>query len=76
MNEPRRKYWFASYQGNDEDRDRMRHALHEQGFEALLFKKNEGREKGVDISLTKEMLVHAFQRNTVESILVAGDEDY
>ena len=42
----------------------------------MLFKKNEGREKGVDISLTREMLVHAFQRNSLESILVAGDEDY
>ncbi len=76
MNEPKRKYWFASYQGNDEDRSRIRGILRGQGFEAVLFKKNEGREKGVDISLTKEMLVHAFHRNSLESILVAGDEDY
>lgn len=74
--DPKRRYWFASYQGDETYRDALRESLQKQGFEAMLFKKNQGREKGVDISLTREMMVHAFQRNCIESILVAGDEDY
>lgn len=74
--EPLRRYWFASYQGSEEDFLRIRSYLSDKGFEAVLFKKRDGREKGVDIALTKEMLVHAFQQNCKESILVAGDEDY
>ena len=41
-----------------------------------MFRKRNGREKDVDIALTKEMLVNAFQQNCEEVILIAGDEDY
>ncbi len=71
-----RVYWFGSYTGSDEDRDAIEDALRKQRVEATLFKRRETREKGVDIGLTKEMLVHAFHRNCDRSVLVAGDEDY
>ena len=71
-----RKYWFGSYAGNEADDLKHRQALRSMGYEPILFRKNQGREKGVDISLTKEMLVHAFHRNCSCSVLFAGDEDY
>jgi uncharacterized LabA/DUF88 family protein len=71
-----RWFWFASYQGNDDYRDKIRSKLREEKFEPVLFKKKNGREKGVDIALTKEMLVHAFNKNFDVGYLVAGDEDY
>jgi len=45
-------------------------------MEPILFKKKGNREKGVDIALTKEVLVNAFNQNFDVGLLVAGDEDY
>jgi len=51
--------------------------LRELNFEPVLFKKHQDKkEKGVDIALTKEMLVNAFNSNFDIAILFAGDEDY
>lgn len=71
-----RKYWFASYQGSDEDHILYAKELRKHKFEPVLFKKHEGREKGVDIALATEMLVNAFNQNYDIGILVAGDKDY
>jgi uncharacterized LabA/DUF88 family protein len=72
-----RKFWFASYAGNEEDYKKLRKALRDIDFEPILFKKDRGKpEKGVDIALTKEMLVNAFNGNFDVAILFAGDEDY
>jgi uncharacterized LabA/DUF88 family protein len=72
-----RSYWLASYQGNDELGDRMYEALRQHLFEPVLLKKVKNKpEKGVDIELTKEMLVNAFNNNYDVAILFAGDEDY
>jgi len=71
-----RDYWFASYQGSDEDHLRISKALRAVKFEPVLFQRRNGREKGVDIALTKEMLVNAFNQNFEVGLLVAGDEDY
>src|SRR5262244_3823397 len=71
-----RLFWFASYQGSDEYRDKIRSDLRKYEFEPILFQKRSGREKGVDIALTKEMLVNAFNQNFDVGYLVAGDEDY
>ena len=73
---PIRKYWFASYQGSDEDHIRYAKELRQLTFEPVLFKKHEGKEKGVDIALATEMLVNAFNQNYDIGILVAGDKDY
>jgi hypothetical protein len=71
-----RWFWFASYQGNDEYRDKLRSELRKWQFEPVLFQKRGGREKGVDIALTKEMLINAFNQNFDVGYLIAGDEDY
>jgi uncharacterized LabA/DUF88 family protein len=72
-----RKFWFASYAGNEEDYKRLRNALRNNEFEPVLFKKDRDKpEKGLDIALTKEMLINAFNGNFDVAILVAGDEDY
>jgi len=71
-----RSYWFGSYQGNEEDERHYASVLRECGFEPVLFRQREGREKGVDIALTKEMLVNAFNQNYDLAVVIAGDEDY
>jgi uncharacterized LabA/DUF88 family protein len=72
-----RRYWFSSYAGNDKDYSSLRIILRELDFEPILFKKHQDKkEKGVDIALTKEMLVNAFNGNFDIAILFAGDEDY
>jgi uncharacterized LabA/DUF88 family protein len=73
---PIRKYWFASYQGTEQDFRNYAKELRALGFEPVLFKKNKGKEKGVDIALATEMLVNAFNQNYDTGILVAGDKDY
>lgn len=71
-----RHYWFGSYRGNDPAGDELRQFLRKHDFEPVLFQQIKGREKGVDIALTMEMLVNAFNQNFDVGILVAGDEDY
>jgi uncharacterized LabA/DUF88 family protein len=72
-----RRFWFSSYAGNDNDYSSLRIKLRELDFEPILFKKHQDKkEKGVDIALTKEMLVNAFNSNFDIAILFAGDEDY
>lgn len=72
-----RKYWFGSFQGSEEDGQNLRFNLRENGFDPVLFKNIKGKqEKGVDIALTKEMLVNAFHKNFDIGLLIAGDEDY
>jgi len=73
-----RKYWFSSYQGNEEYHDQLAKQLRSNDFEPVLFKKKEDREreKGVDIALAKEMLVNSFNQNFDIGVLIAGDEDY
>lgn len=71
-----RRSWYGSYKGNEETHSRLRELLRRYGYDPSLFKQTGGREKGVDIALTKDMLVHAFNRNFDIIILIAGDEDY
>lgn len=71
-----RHYWFGSYQDSDKERKEINSYLRECNFEPILIQKKKGREKGVDISLTKEMLVNAFNQNFDVGYLISGDEDY
>jgi uncharacterized LabA/DUF88 family protein len=73
---PIRKYWFASYQGSESDHVNYAKELRRLGYEPVLFKKLNGKEKGVDIALATEMLVNAFNQNYDIGVLVAGDKDY
>jgi uncharacterized LabA/DUF88 family protein len=71
-----RNYWICSYEGDDNFKNGLIHQLRECEFEPVLLKKIGNREKGVDLSLAKEMLVNAFNKNFDLGLLVAGDEDY
>jgi len=73
-----RSYWFGAVQGSPEVIDSRRILLRRMGFEAILFPQRKGGkgEKGVDLAVAREMLVHGFNRNYDTAILVAGDEDY
>jgi hypothetical protein len=72
-----RRYWFGSFVGDDTARTAYAESIRAAGFEPRLYKQDsEGREKGVDLGLAKEMLVNAFNRNYDRAVLVAGDADY
>jgi len=72
-----RKYWFGSYSGSQQDCENYHINLKSLGFEPVLFKKGKtSKEKGVDISLAKEMLVNAFNQNYTIGWVIAGDGDY
>ena len=72
-----RTYWFGSYVGSDETFDNYSSQVRDAGFEPRLFKQySDGREKGVDLGLAKDVLVNAFHHNFDRAVLVAGDADY
>jgi uncharacterized LabA/DUF88 family protein len=71
-----RRYWFSSYQGDDKYFYSLKKSLRENNFEPILFKRKSNKEKGVDIALTKEMLINAFNQNFDVGLLISGDEDY
>lgn len=72
-----RRYWFGSIQGSSEDLEHKQSVLRGAGYEAILFPKIKGRdEKGVDLAVAREMLIHGFHKNYRTAVLVAGDEDY
>jgi uncharacterized LabA/DUF88 family protein len=53
-----------------------REAIWKVGFSPSVFKKKEGKSKGVDIALTSDLLSHAFLDNYDAAVLIAGDGDY
>jgi uncharacterized LabA/DUF88 family protein len=73
-----RKYYYTSAPGDIDNRNRIFDKLKSLGIEApyVFPRKKKGRSKRVDITLSVEMLFHAYQRNYEVAILVAGDEDY
>src|SRR4051794_35495636 len=72
-----RCYYYTCTQGDQQNVDDVRDALRECGFSPVVMKKQKNRKaKGVDISLTKDMLVHAFMGNYDIAVLVAGDGDF
>ena len=66
----------AVTKGGDNYHEQLCGELRGLKFEPVLFKRRKGREKGVDIALTKEVLVNAFNQNFDIGCLLAGDEDY
>lgn len=72
-----RACYYTTVTGSDEQRSKVRERLWSLGFQAEVFLKPKGsKAKGVDITLTRDMLCHAFQDNYDFAILVAGDGDY
>ena len=67
-----RKYWFASYRGDEQYHQEYCEELRSYAFEPMLYRQRGRKEKGVDIGLTMEMLVNAFNQNYDWALLVAG----
>lgn len=74
---PIRSYYYTSVVGDDNRVNEIKNRLWRIGFHPEVFKKIKGRKsKGVDITLTKDVLSHAFLNNYDLAVLLAGDADY
>lgn len=72
-----RASYYTSVTGSDHELDETRQALWNLGFTPVVFRKVKGsRSKGVDITLTKDMLTHAFHDHYDVAVLITGDADY
>jgi uncharacterized LabA/DUF88 family protein len=77
MDEATRAYYYTSVQGDDARLEAVEKALWDLGFKPRVFKKPKGsKSKGVDITLARDLLAHAFQCHLDVAVLVAGDADY
>jgi hypothetical protein len=73
-----RSYYYTSISGDEKLLFQVRDELFGLGFHPEVFKKERGsrRAKGVDISLSKDLLSHAYLNNYDVAVLLAGDGDY
>ena len=72
-----RSTYYTAVQGDDSALESTIDVLSELGFDPRVFKKPKGRQsKGVDITLTRDVLAHAFRGNFEVLVLIAGDADY
>jgi uncharacterized LabA/DUF88 family protein len=73
-----RAYYYASVVGDDRRVVSVRRSLRALGFDPRVFKKPSGsqKSKGVDITLTKDVLSHAYEDHYDDAVLIAGDGDY
>jgi hypothetical protein len=75
---PLRSYYYTSVVGDDQKVLQVKQCLWDIGFHPEVFKKPKRnyKTKGVDISLTKDVLSHAFHDNYDLVVILAGDGDY
>lgn len=73
-----RAHYYTSLVGDDKKLHDVKRDLRVIGFHAQVFKKDsqDKKSKGVDITLTTDMLVNAFHDNYDVAVLIAGDGDY
>ncbi len=72
-----RSYFYTSVVGDDDKLDDIRLRLKALQFEPRVFKKSKERaSKGVDITLTKDMLAHCYHDHFDYAVLCTGDQDY
>jgi uncharacterized LabA/DUF88 family protein len=73
-----RAYYYTSVTGDDGKIAEVKQALRYLHFDPQVFKKSsrQQKSKGVDITLTKDMLSHAYSNNYDGAVLIAGDGDY
>lgn len=75
--EPVRMNYYTMTSGDAAEVQRVRESLWNLGFHPWVFQKQKGkRAKGVDITLTKDMLSHAFLDNFDLAVIFTGDGDY
>lgn len=72
-----RATYYTSLVGDEDAVEGVRRDLWALGFSPVVFRKPKGRSsKGVDITMTKDMLTHAFSDHYDVAVLAAGDADY
>ena len=73
-----RSHYYTSMTGSHEGVDETKMAIRDVGFHPVVFKKDKGSRnvKGVDITLTKDMLAHAYDDNYDVAVLLTGDGDF
>ena len=73
-----RRHYYTSVMGDSDKRSALHDRLQSLGIESPhVFVRSKGKgSKRVDISLTTDMLTHAFRDNYDAAVLIAGDEDY
>jgi uncharacterized LabA/DUF88 family protein len=74
-----RAFYYTSVSGSDEVIQGVRRSLRDLDFDPVVFRRPSDphrKAKGVDISLTKDMLSNAFMSNYDVAFLIAGDGDY
>jgi hypothetical protein len=71
-----RSYYYTACQGTEDKIAGIKRGLRNLGFYPEVFKKHKTKSKGVDITLTKDLLSHAFLGNFQIAVLIAGDSDY
>jgi hypothetical protein len=72
-----RAHYYTSVTGDEGLIDETKRGLWELEFQPEVFKKPKGStSKGVDITLARDMLSHAYQNHYDVALLVAGDADY
>jgi uncharacterized LabA/DUF88 family protein len=73
-----RRHYYTSAFGDPDALDRISDQLKQLGLESPhVFPRNKSKgSKRVDITLSVDMLTHAYQKNYDAAVLVAGDEDY
>ena len=73
-----RSHYYTSLVGSHDDIASTKHSIRDIGFHPEVFKraKNQTKAKGVDIAITRDLLVHAFRGNYDVAVIVAGDADY
>lgn len=68
-----RSFYYTAIQGSEPSITETQERLWSLSFEPVVFKKPKGRKaKGVDIAITKDMLVHAFDDNYDLAVLMSG----
>lgn len=72
-----RAYYYTSITGDEPKAEATRETLWQLGFEPRVFRKaRSAKTKAVDITMTTEVLHHAFLSNYDAVAIVAGDRDY
>ena len=73
---PIRRSYFTAMRGSDPAIAEVTEMIWGAKFQPHVFKKRNGRSKGVDISLATEFLGNAYKNNFDVAVLLAGDGDY
>jgi uncharacterized LabA/DUF88 family protein len=72
-----RAHYYTSLRGDDAGITATAEALRRLGFHPSVFKRtSDGRSKGVDITLARDFLSHAFLGNYDVALLMTSDGDF